>query len=360
MADEGDGVVADAGNSIYAGLQKWSLVAGSWKLDYVLQNGLNLGTQYAVANYPTSLNPATAGLRNITGRVNGNGTVTIWAVTSTVSANGDQGADPNILVAITDNLANTTAAGASSEQFTVVKAANYGEVLRGVAFTPGSTVLPPAIFGASINYGFTWSGPTPATTTPVPVTSSPSGISGLTLATAGSCAWLNASLSGATTPTSITTSFNAAALNSLVPGAYICNLTVSGTGATSAQSTATLTVSAPAFFSNAVSLGEGVFYEQLPDKNLFGFFNYASSAIVYHYDMGYEGVLQANDAANGVYLYDFASGHWFYTNPGSFPSLYDFTLKTWIYYLPSTTNPDHYTANPRYFANLTTNLIFTM
>ena len=71
--------------------------------------------------------------------MNANGTVTIYAVTSTVSANGDQGADPNKLVAITDTLANTTAAGASSEQFTVVKAANYGEVLRGVAFTPGST-----------------------------------------------------------------------------------------------------------------------------------------------------------------------------------------------------------------------------
>ena len=44
--------------------------------------------------------------------MNSNGTVTIWAVTSTVSANGDQGADPNMLVSITDTLANTTAAGA--------------------------------------------------------------------------------------------------------------------------------------------------------------------------------------------------------------------------------------------------------
>jgi hypothetical protein len=139
VGDEGDGVVADAPNSIYAGLQKWSLVSGSWTLDYVLQNGLNLGQQYGVANYPAAINPATAGLRNITGRVNADGTATIWAVTSTVSANGDQGADPNLLVSITDNLANTSAVGAASEQFTIVKAANYGEVLRGVAFTPGST-----------------------------------------------------------------------------------------------------------------------------------------------------------------------------------------------------------------------------
>ena len=141
VGDEGDGVVADAPNSIYAGLQKWSLVNGSWTLDYVLQKGLNLGQQYGVANYPAALNPATAGLRNIIGRVNEDGTATIWAVTATVSANGDQGADPNLLLSITDNLANTTAAGAAGEQFSVVKAANYGEVLRGIAFTPG-TVFP--------------------------------------------------------------------------------------------------------------------------------------------------------------------------------------------------------------------------
>jgi hypothetical protein len=98
----------------------------------------------------------------------------------------------------------------------------------------------------------------------------------------------------------------------------------------------------------------------LPNKNLFGFFSYTSASILFHYDMGYEGVIQANDAASGIYLYDFASGHWFYTNSASFPSLYDFTLKTWIYYLPSTTSTDHYTSNPRSFVNLTTNQTFTM
>ena len=55
--------------------------------------------------------PATDGLRNITGRVNGDGTVTIWAITSTVSGNGDQGADPNKLVAITDQLSATSPRG---------------------------------------------------------------------------------------------------------------------------------------------------------------------------------------------------------------------------------------------------------
>ena len=92
-----------------------------------------------VSNYPASLNPATAGLRNITGKVNADGTVTVWGVTSTVSTNGDQGADPNKLVMITDLLANTTASGATNEQFTVVKSAAAGEVLRGVALTPNET-----------------------------------------------------------------------------------------------------------------------------------------------------------------------------------------------------------------------------
>ena len=142
VADEGDGNLSDAGISTLAGLQKWSLVNGSWTLDYVLQNGLNLGQPYGIANYPSSLNPATAGLRNITGRVNADGTATIWATTSTVSNNADQGADPNLLVSITDLLANTSPAAASGEQFTIVKAAKYGEVLRGVAFTPGSTAPP--------------------------------------------------------------------------------------------------------------------------------------------------------------------------------------------------------------------------
>src|ERR1700693_1401843 len=43
---------------------------------------------------------------------------------------GDQGADPNKLVMINDVLANTTASAAANEQFTVVKSAAAGEVLR--------------------------------------------------------------------------------------------------------------------------------------------------------------------------------------------------------------------------------------
>jgi hypothetical protein len=96
-----------------------------------------------VPGYPTGVNPvtglpwapATDGLRNITGRVNRDGTVTIWAVTSTISGNGDIGADPNRLVAVTDRVSASTA---GSERFTTVRSSRAGEVLRGVSFTPGT------------------------------------------------------------------------------------------------------------------------------------------------------------------------------------------------------------------------------
>jgi phosphodiesterase/alkaline phosphatase D-like protein len=130
----------------HAGLQKWSLVGGVWQLDYTLQTGLSLGVQYSVANgpngevYPVALDPATAGLRNLTGKVNGDGTVSLFAVTSTVSTATDQGADPNRLVSITDNVAFTTSAQASGESFSTLKTARYSEVLRGVTFTPNPTL----------------------------------------------------------------------------------------------------------------------------------------------------------------------------------------------------------------------------
>jgi hypothetical protein len=158
VADEGDGTIANAGVDKLSGLQKWVLVNGTWQLAYTLQSGLNLGVPYSVPNgpngevYPASLTPATDGLRNIGGRINGDGTVTIYAATSTVSASKDQGADPNQVVAITDTLSYTTAAQAASEQFSTIRAASYGEVVRGVAWMPKSFVptnLPPTISGVS-------------------------------------------------------------------------------------------------------------------------------------------------------------------------------------------------------------------
>jgi uncharacterized cupredoxin-like copper-binding protein len=142
MGDEGDGVAySSSSKTHYGGIQKWIYNGSTWSLAYILQNGLNLGTQYSVTNYPSALNPASDGIRNITGTVNGDGTVTIYGITSTVSASTDQGADPNQLVTITDTLADQTASDAAGESFTTLATANYGEVLRGVAFTMFSTTV---------------------------------------------------------------------------------------------------------------------------------------------------------------------------------------------------------------------------
>ncbi len=143
-----NGIYSAAAASTTAGLQKWifNQTAGNWQLAYTLQNGLNLGMPYTVPGYPTGLNstasggtglpwaPATAGLRNLTGRVNPDGTATIWAETSTVSGSGDQGADPNELAEITDQLDATSLP--ASESFAVVLPPVSGQVVRGVSFTP--------------------------------------------------------------------------------------------------------------------------------------------------------------------------------------------------------------------------------
>jgi hypothetical protein len=153
VADEGTGTnTYDSTQNLYTGattqnsggLQKWvfNSASGSWQLAYTLTAGLNLGVPYTIAGYPTGDNaatnlpwsPATDGLRNITGRVNRDGTVTIWAITSTVSGNGDQGADPNKLVAITDKLSASALPG--DESFKTLRTAGFGEALRGVSFTP--------------------------------------------------------------------------------------------------------------------------------------------------------------------------------------------------------------------------------
>jgi hypothetical protein len=149
VCDEGDGTfvppaasgdnVADAQSLATAGLQKWVLQDGTWNMVYVLQKGLNIGVQYSVDHYPASIDPATGGCRNIAGRVNHDDTVTIWAITSTVSANGDNGADPNKLVKVTDVLSATTApSGGWLGTFQTVRSARSGEVFRGVAFAPKS------------------------------------------------------------------------------------------------------------------------------------------------------------------------------------------------------------------------------
>jgi hypothetical protein len=152
VADEGPGVpssgspYAGASSDTNAGLEKWSFANGKWNYDYTIQTGLNLGQPYTVPAYPKGDNnlpdgsgepwaPATGGLRNISGQVNGDGTVTIYATTSTVSGGGDVGADPNEVVKVTDELAATTP---GSESFSVIAPAQNRVRYGGVAVVPAN------------------------------------------------------------------------------------------------------------------------------------------------------------------------------------------------------------------------------
>ncbi len=151
VADEGSNSIADVNGSTpyeLGGLQKYSLVGGTWQLDYTLRGSL-MGSSYSVNGTGSlagdSLTTSVDGLRNLAGKVNANGTVTLYAITSTIGSNlGDAGADPNQLVAITDTLADTSSSQVTGENYTVLETAALGQVLRGVAVAP--VPLPPALW----------------------------------------------------------------------------------------------------------------------------------------------------------------------------------------------------------------------
>jgi hypothetical protein len=147
VADEGSGASTDFGASPTTqagGLEKYSLANGVWQLDYELKGSL-IGNSYTVngsgavcgGSGACGLSTTVDGLRNLTGTVNANGTVTLYAVTSTEgSVLGDAGADPNQIVAITDTLADTSSGQVAGENFTVLDTAALGQVYRGVALAP--------------------------------------------------------------------------------------------------------------------------------------------------------------------------------------------------------------------------------
>ena len=135
VADEGYANFDTNGNFIpdpYAGLEKWSSSDGTWTLLYTIQAGLNLYQPQNIPGYPAPT--YTTGIRNMTGKNNGNGTVTIYAITGQYSTFSTGEPDPTRLVAVTDNLAATSLPG--GEQFTTLQQSAAGEVFRGVAFAP--------------------------------------------------------------------------------------------------------------------------------------------------------------------------------------------------------------------------------
>ena len=145
----------------------------------------------------------------------------------------------------------------------------------------------------------------------------------------------------------------------VTPGTYVWTW---GTGANQNFTLQILPGSHPSFFNGQIALGNGVYYLQFPNGTPFGYYVYLSDPhFIYHFDMGYEYWFDANDGHSGIFFYDFASNHFFYTSPSfPFPYLYDFTLNTVLYYYPDTNNPGHYTTNPRYFYNFATGQIITM
>jgi len=152
VADEGLAGTSGS-NAGVGGLQKWSWNPGTsqWQLLYTLPTA-NI-PQYTVSGNVNgvagSVGPlASEGLRNIAGKDNGDGTVTIFGITSTAAGTGgatlnDEGADPNLLVSVTDTVTATTNPGTP---FAVLRTAAYGEVLRGVAFVPGRVSVAPGGF----------------------------------------------------------------------------------------------------------------------------------------------------------------------------------------------------------------------
>jgi hypothetical protein len=153
VADEGSGNATDTGT--YAGLDKFSLVNGSWRFDYRLTAGLNMGLPYTLTD-PNGQNPyvvsgGVTGLRDLFCTDNTDGTtVTCYAATATNSNSGDNGADPNALVAISDVIGDTLASQVSGEQFHTLIAPEYGTVIRGVSETPVPEPLSLAVFGVAL------------------------------------------------------------------------------------------------------------------------------------------------------------------------------------------------------------------
>jgi hypothetical protein len=133
VADEGDGALIGATGKVttFAGLQEWTLNNGTWTMVATYQGGLLTQPVYT-AGLPWNIQ--TDGLRNLTGKVNADGSFTLYATTSTVSndATHDLGADPNEIVSITI----TSASIPATTSFKVLQTAPAGQRYGGVALAP--------------------------------------------------------------------------------------------------------------------------------------------------------------------------------------------------------------------------------
>ncbi len=166
----------------------------------------------------------------------------------------------------------------------------------------------------------------------------------------------NASASGSFTSTTVMATVPSGAQSGPITITTSHGSAITATGFTVGASSAH-----PPFFTGESALSNGIYYLAFPSGNYFGYYSYLSNpAYIFHFDLGYEYVFDANDGNSGVYLYDFASDTFFYSSPSfPFPYLYDFTRKSTLYYYPDTTSSGHYTANPRFFYDFGTGTIIT-
>jgi hypothetical protein len=144
IADDG---IPKEGGLGDGGLQKWSLVDGTWVLDYTLSEGLDL--------VPNTDAHGTTGLIGLTGTVEGNNVI-LYATNQTADDT-----DQTYLFAITDSLSATMLP--TSESFTVLETAAPDTIIRGVSFAPTSTsTIPEVTSTLTVSSGVTSTGLTVA------------------------------------------------------------------------------------------------------------------------------------------------------------------------------------------------------
>jgi hypothetical protein len=124
VADSGQPKNGTAGAAALGegGLQKWSLINGTWTLDYDLYNGLNL-VNNNTANALTPTAAGVTGLKGLTGRVV-NGQVQLFA-----TSYGLNELSQSYLYGITDNLGATSFSQVSGEQFTTLYTDTTGQTM---------------------------------------------------------------------------------------------------------------------------------------------------------------------------------------------------------------------------------------
>jgi hypothetical protein len=231
-----------------------------------------------------------------------------------------------------------------------VQATVTSSVLSGGSFT--ITAAPGTLCVYSVNAASATSATSGGTASVSVITSPPTNCPWTAVSNAS---WLTI-LSGASGTSAGTVNYSAAPDTGAGAPQRVGTLTIAGQTFTVSQGTP----AHPLFFSGEIALSDGVYYLQAPGANFFGYYTYQFFPWLYHFDLGFEYFVDANDGAADAYFYDAASGHWWFTSASLFPYLYDFTLNVWIYYVPDPSNPGHYTTNPRKFAYTTTHQIFTM